>query len=97
VTPGNTSPALDKGVFVCYIIVVKGTMKIKFETGTIVSHRDSPSWKAVVIKDIFPRRSTWGMVKVVTLNTNVSGRGFVTNMPKSLLRRVETKTMKISA
>ena len=72
-------------------------MKIKFETGTIVSHRDSPRWKAVVIKDLFPRRSTWGMVKVVTLNTNASGRGFITNMPKGLLKRVETKTMKIKA
>ena len=70
---------------------------MKFETGTIVHHRDSPRWRAVVIKDIYPRRTTWGMVKVVTLNTNVSGRGFVTNMPKTLLRRVETKTMKISA
>ena len=72
-------------------------MKTKFETGTIVQHRDSPRWRAVVIKDIFPRRSTWGMVKVVTLNSNRSGRGFVTNMPKNLLRRVETKTIKISA
>ncbi len=72
-------------------------MKTKFETGTIVHHRDSPRWRAVVIKDIYPRRSTWGMVKVVTLNSNISGRGFVTNMPKSLLRRVETKTIKISA
>ena len=80
-----------------YIVVVRGTMKRKFETGTIVTHVRNPRWRAVVIKDIFPRRSTWGMVKVVTLNTNVSGRGFVTNMPKSLLRRVETKTMKISA
>jgi len=95
--PGNPPTPLDKHRFMEYIIVVRGTMKTKFETGTIVSHRDNPSWKAVVIKDIFPRRSTWGMVKVVTLNTNVSGRGFVTNMPKTLLKRVETKTMKISA
>ena len=70
---------------------------MKFETGTIVHHRDSPRWRAVVIKDIYPRRTTWGMVKVVTLNSNVSGRGFVTNMPKNLLKPVETKTIKISA
>ena len=62
------------------------TRRMKLQTGAIVTHRDNPRWKAVVIKDIFPRRTTWGMVKVVTLNTNVSGRGFVTTMPKSLLK-----------
>ena len=60
---------------------------MKFETGTIVTHRDNPRWKAVVIKDVFPRRTTWGMVKVVTLAANMRrGKGFTTTMPKSLLK-----------
>jgi hypothetical protein len=70
-----------------YIIVVRGTMKRKFETGTIVTHRDNPRWRAVVIKDIFPRRTTWGLVKVCVIAKNtVRGKGFVTNLPKSLLK-----------
>jgi hypothetical protein len=60
---------------------------MKFETGTIVSHRDHPRWKAVVIKDIFPRRTTWGKVKVIVLAKS-GGKGFITNMPKSLLKKV---------
>ncbi len=74
-------PALDKWAFQCYVY------GMKFETGAIVTHRDNPRWKAVVIKDIFPRRTTWGMVKVVTLATNMGrGKGFTTTMPKSLLK-----------
>ena len=60
---------------------------MKFETGTIVSHRDNPRWKAVVVKDIFPRRTVWGMVKVVTLATSMNrGKGFTTTIPKGLLK-----------
>ena len=60
---------------------------MKFETGNIVTHKRNPRWKAVVIKDIFPRRTTWGIVKVCTLAPNmVRGKGFVTNMPKGLLK-----------
>jgi hypothetical protein len=73
-----------------YIIVVKGTMekgKRKFETGTIVTHVRNPRWRAVVIKDIFPRRTTWGLVKVCVIGKNtVRGKGFITNMPKTLLK-----------
>ena len=62
-------------------------MKTKFETGAIVAHRDNPRWKAVVIKDIFPRRTTWGLVKVCTIGaTMVRGKGFVTTLPKNLLK-----------
>ena len=65
-------------------------MKLKIETGTIVSHKRNPRWRAVVIKDLFPRRTTWGMVKVCTLGSSmVRGKGFVTNMPKSLLKIVK--------
>jgi len=60
---------------------------MKFETGTIVTHKRNPRWRAVVIKDIFPRRTTWGMVKVCTLaGSMLRKKGFVTTMPKSLLK-----------
>jgi hypothetical protein len=62
---------------------------MKFETGAIVTHKLNPRWKAVVVKDIFPRRTTWGLVKVCVLaRSAVRGRGFVTNLPKSLLKKV---------
>ena len=79
----NCTPALDKRAFVGYIILMK------FETGTIVTHIMNPRWKAVVVNDIFPRRTTWGMVKVCVLAENTArGKGFVTNLPKSLLKKV---------
>jgi hypothetical protein len=60
---------------------------MKYETGTIVTHKRNPRWRAVVIKDIFPRRTTWGLVKVCTLAPNMTrGKGFITNMPKTLLK-----------
>ena len=60
---------------------------MKMKTGTIVAHRDNSRWRAVVIKDIFPRRTTWGLVKVCVLaESAVRGKGFVLNMPKGLLK-----------
>jgi len=60
---------------------------MKFETGTIGRHRDNPRWKAVVIKDIFPRRTVWGLVRVCTIGAAmVRGKGFVTTLPKNLLK-----------
>ena len=62
---------------------------MKLETGTIVTHKRNPRWRAVVVKDIFPRRTTWGLVKVCVLAENTErGKGFVTNLPKSLLKKV---------
>ena len=52
---------------------------MKFETGTQVHHRDNPNWKAVVVRDLEPRRPVNGVVAV-----NHNGR--VSGMSKTLLR-----------
>ena len=52
---------------------------MKFETGTQVQHRDNPNWKAVVVRDLEPRRPVNGVVAV-----NHNGR--VMGMSKTLLR-----------
>ena len=52
---------------------------MKFETGTQVQHRDNPNWKAVVVRDLEPRRPVNGVVAV-----NHNGR--VLGMSKTLLR-----------
>ena len=52
---------------------------MKFETGTQVQHRDNPNWRAVVVRDLEPRRPVNG---VVAVNHN----GCVTGMSKTLLR-----------
>ena len=52
---------------------------MKFETGTQVQHRDNPNWKAVVVRDLEPRRPVNGVVAV-----NHNGR--VSGMSKTLLR-----------
>ena len=52
---------------------------MKFETGTQVQHRDNPNWKAVVVRDLNPRKPVNGLVVV-----NHNGRESV--MPKSVVR-----------
>ena len=55
------------------------SIRMKFETGTQVHHRDNPNWKAVVVLDLEPRRPVNGVVAV-----NHNGR--VSGMSKTLLR-----------
>ena len=52
---------------------------MKFETGTQVQHRDNPNWKAVVVRDLEPRRPVNGVVAV-----NHNGRESL--MPKTTLK-----------
>ena len=52
---------------------------MKFETGTQVQHRDNPNWKAVVVRDLEPRRPVNGIV-------SVNHNGWVMGMSKTLLR-----------
>ena len=52
---------------------------MKFETGQQVQHRESPNWKAVVVRDTNPRKPVNGFVLV-----NHNGRESL--IPKSLLR-----------
>ena len=52
---------------------------MKFETGTQVQHRDNPNWKAVVVRDLNPRKPVNGLVVV-----NHNGRESL--MPKTTLK-----------
>ena len=52
---------------------------MKFKTGQQVQHRDNPNWRAVVVRDLEPRRPVNGVVAV-----NHNGR--VSGMSKTLLR-----------
>ena len=52
---------------------------MKFERGTQVQHRESPNWKAVVVRDTNPRKPVNGFVLV-----NHNGRESL--MPKSTVR-----------
>ena len=52
---------------------------MKFERGTQVHHRDNPNWKAVVVRDLNPRKPVNSCVMV-----NHNGREVP--MGKSLLR-----------
>jgi len=37
---------------------------MKFETGTQVHHRDNPSWRGVVVRDLDPRKPVNGVLLV---------------------------------
>jgi len=50
-----------------------------FETGTQVHHRENSNWRAVVVRDLNPRKPVNGLVLV-----NHNGRESL--MPKTLLR-----------
>ena len=52
---------------------------MNMKAGTQVQHRDNPNWKAVVVRDLEPRRPVNG---VVAVNHN----GCVMGMSKTLLR-----------
>ena len=52
---------------------------MKFETGTQVQHRESPNWKAVVVRDLNPNKPVNGLLLV-----NHNGRESV--MPKTVVR-----------
>ena len=52
---------------------------MKFERGTQVQHRESPNWKAVVVRDLNPRKPVNGLVVV-----NHNGRESL--MPKTVVR-----------
>lgn len=52
---------------------------MNFETGTQVHHRENSNWKAVVVRDLNPRKPVNGLVLV-----NHNGRESL--MPKTLLR-----------
>ena len=53
--------------------------RMKFERGTQVQHRDNPNWRAVVVRDLNPRKPVNSCVMV-----NHNGREVP--MGKSLLR-----------
>jgi len=69
---------------------------MKFEKSMRVTHRSNPSWSAVILEDLHPRRPVNGYVRLRTTNpisaTNSRGenlgRGYVMNFPKSLLKKV---------
>lgn len=52
---------------------------MKFERGTQVHHRENPNWKAVVVRDLNPRKPVNGLVLV-----NHNGRESL--MPKTVVR-----------
>jgi hypothetical protein len=52
----------------------------------IVRHRDNPSWQAVVLKDLHPRRPVNGMVRVA--HTSPLGNVHVQDMYKSTFKLV---------
>jgi hypothetical protein len=60
---------------VCY------TIRMKMKAGTLVQHRDNHQWRAVVVRDLDPRKPVNG---VVLLNHN----GRVARMHKDLLKKV---------
>ena len=55
------------------------SLGMKFERGTQVQHRESPNWKAVVVRDLNPRKPVNGLVVV-----NHNGRE--STMPKTTLK-----------
>ena len=69
--------------FLKFVVYFRGdlcfNLLMKFKTGTQVHHRDNPNWKAVVVRDLEPRRPVNGVVAV-----NHNGR--VSGMSKTLLR-----------
>ena len=52
---------------------------LNVKAGTQVHHRDNPNWKAVVVRDINPRKPVNGLVLV-----NHNGRESL--MPKTVVR-----------
>jgi hypothetical protein len=58
----------------CYTIRM-----MKVEKGTQVEHRDNPSWKGVVVRDLDPRKPVNGVLLV-------DHNGRTARMHKSLLR-----------
>jgi len=54
---------------------------MKFKTGTDVYHRENPSWRGVVVRDLHPRRPVNGKVLVIH-------NGRTTAMYKTLLKKV---------
>jgi len=54
---------------------------MKIETGTLVKHKDNPSWRAVIVRDTDPRKTVNGMVVVYH-------NGREAKMFKSLLKKV---------
>ena len=50
-----------------------------FKTGTQVHHRENPNWKAVVVRDLNPRKPVNGLLLV-----NHNGRESV--MPKTVVK-----------
>ena len=71
------------------------TRRMRIKTGTKVTHKRNPSWSAVVLEDLQPRRPVNGYVRLRTTNTTSNGRGenlgrgYVINFPKSLLKTVK--------
>ena len=62
---------------------------MKFETGTVVTHKRNPSWSATVLEDLHPRRPVNGMVRLrTTNNADGSADGWVMDFPKDLLKKV---------
>ena len=60
-----------------------------FEKDMKVTHKSNPSWSAVVLEDLHPRRSVNGMVRLrTTNNADGSADGWVMDFPKSLLKKV---------
>jgi hypothetical protein len=52
----------------------------------LVRHRDNPSWQAVVLKDLHPRRPVNGLLRVAHLTP--LGSVYICNMPKDILKIV---------
>ena len=52
---------------------------MKFERGTQVQHRESPNWRAVVVRDLNPHKPVNGLLLV-----NHNGRESL--MPKTVVR-----------
>ncbi len=52
----------------------------------LVKHRDNPNWRAVVIKDLHPRRPVNGFVRVAHMSP--LGSVYMMAMPKSMLKLV---------
>jgi hypothetical protein len=66
---------------------------MKFKEGTKVTHKENPSWSAVIIRDNHPNRPVNGYVRLRTTNKTSNGRGenlergYVMDFPKSLLKK----------
>jgi len=62
---------------------------MKIDKGMAVTHKLNPSWSAVVLEDLHPRRPVNGMVRLRTTNNgDGSADGWVLLLPKSLLKKV---------